>query len=131
MAAAIDWQRLARVPSPSPVRPSSVYTLTNKRFVPSSSTMIGLTAVIFTASRRAAEAGLEPAQDAFQEVDAVLGYAARAEEQMRAAWVARELDVAARRVEGHEHLLTLTQGAALVRLTVNDQCCRLRTVGKG
>src|SRR4051812_22913616 len=120
MAAAMAWLRLANVPSPSPVRPSSVYTLTNTRLVPSSSTTNGVTARIFM-SGGSSEVVAEPAKDPLEEVDAVLGQTAGPEEQVRAGRVARELGLAPSVAERDEHLLALADRAAVVRLAVDHQ----------
>src|SRR5579859_4400381 len=87
-------------------------------------------AVSLSMSHRVAQVGLEPGERAREEVLAV-GGRADAQEEMRAAGVARELDLAAVLVQRGEHLLALADGAAVVRLTMQDQRGRLDAVGVG
>src|SRR3712207_5258992 len=84
-------------------------------------------ALVTLASGRLAEVVLEPGQDAAVVVLAVLGRAA-AQEEVRAARVARELHLAAGLLQRDEHLLPLPDRAALVRLAVDNQGRRLRSV---
>src|SRR5215213_7795316 len=72
----------------------------------------------------------EPVEDARVHVHAVLGRAVD-QEDVAAARVAGQLDLAADLLEAHEHLLGLADWAALIRLALDDEGRRLAAVDVG
>jgi hypothetical protein len=86
-------------------------------------------AMIIAVSHRAAEVTFEPSQGSPKYILSVL-WRAQTHEPMRVPGVTGELNLAAGLLQCNEHLLALPNGAALIRLAMDDKSWRGRPVRK-